>query len=147
MLQGRLAKQTGLRWIIEAMTGGDISGLDPWCLASVIDGPIAAKDEKVVTEYFDQLQLQLKSKRPVLVGHNIFLDLVYLYRTFIGDLPLVVEDFQRAIHELFPLVIDTKYMATHKSADSKTSSLHEVDQVLRQRKMPILGLLSPRFRS
>lgn len=139
-LQGRLSKQTGFRWIVEALVGGDISGLDPWCFTSVINEPTGVDDEKIVTEYFDHMQAKLKSRRPVLAGHNLLVDLVYLYRTFIGELPDRVEEFQQAIHELFPLVVDTKYMATHKCWSSKTaSSLDEVDKVLLQRKTPTLG--------
>lgn len=61
--------------------------------------------------------MALKAKKHVLVGHNLFTDLVYLYKTFIGTPPYLVRDFQKRVHRLFPIVIDTKYLATHE-ADS-----------------------------
>lgn len=57
----------------------------------------------------------LKEKQHVIVGHNLFTDLCFLYKTFIGDLPAGVGDFQSQIHSLFPFVIDTKYLATYNS--------------------------------
>lgn len=58
---------------------------------------------------------KLKGKQHVIVGHNLFTDLCFLYKTFIGDLPAGVGDFQSQIHSLFPFVIDTKYLATYNS--------------------------------
>lgn len=63
----------------------------------------------------------------MLVGHNCFLDLVYLYKHFIGDLPDTVEEFQQKLHDIWPVVVDTKYMATHNCGDiSPASSLEEI---------------------
>ncbi|KAL1961158.1 hypothetical protein VTO42DRAFT_3103 [Malbranchea cinnamomea] len=133
----RMSRQMGFRWIIEALVGGDISNLDPWCFAAVIDHP-AGVDLNRVTAYSHQLREKLKRKRPVLVGHNLFVDLAYLYRTFIGPLPDKVEEFQREIHSLLPLVVDTKYMATHDCVSSKaSSSLEDVSASLSQRKTPV----------
>jgi hypothetical protein len=54
------------------------------------------------------------SKR-VLVGHNLFTDLAFIHKTFVGHLPLDVSAFQEMIHELFPIVIDTKYPSTYNA--------------------------------
>jgi poly(A)-specific ribonuclease len=67
-----------------------------------------------------KVQKALKAKRHVIVGHNLFMDLMFVYATFIGRLPSRVEEFQEKIHKLFPLVIDTKYLATH-GAESMNS--------------------------
>ncbi|RPB13962.1 ribonuclease CAF1 [Morchella conica CCBAS932] len=52
-----------------------------------------------------------KSKKP-LVGHNLITDLVYLYQCFIGNLPDTEKEFAAIIHAAFPVVLDTKYVAT-----------------------------------
>lgn len=124
---------------MEALIGGDLSKLDPWCFASIIDDPDGV-NVTAVTDYSRRLQEALKLKRPTLVGHNIFVDLVYLYRTFIGPLPDCVEEFQRKIHALFPLIVDTKYMETYNCGSSKaSSSLEEVNARLEARITPTIG--------
>ncbi len=55
----------------------------------------------------------LKNKTHILVGHNLFGDLIFLYKTFFGNLPVTVMEFTNCISSLFPTVLDTKYMATH----------------------------------
>lgn len=145
-LDARIAKQTGFRWIVEALVGGgDLSKIDPWCFTSVIDDP-AGVDVISVTDYSRRIQDKLKSRQPVLIGHNLFVDLVYFYRTFIGPLPDSVEEFQQAIHALFPLVVDTKFMATHNCGSSKaSSSLEEVNGGLSKRETPVIGKLGSRL--
>ncbi|RPB02215.1 ribonuclease CAF1 [Choiromyces venosus 120613-1] len=51
------------------------------------------------------------SKKP-LVGHNIFTDLINLYECFIGTLPDTSKEFAHILHRDFPIVIDTKFIAT-----------------------------------
>jgi poly(A)-specific ribonuclease len=73
------------------------------------------------------------------VGHNCFLDLVYIYRTFIDELPDTVEEFQERIHKLWPIVVDTKYMSTHNCGDiNPVSSLEQIAEELSNEKTPIL---------
>jgi hypothetical protein len=55
---------------------------------------------------------QLKRQRPVLVGHNQFHDLCFLYEKFIGDLPSSLGDFKDQIRHLFPRLVDTKYLGS-----------------------------------
>ncbi|KAL8789022.1 MAG: hypothetical protein Q9195_007042 [Heterodermia aff. obscurata] len=119
-----LGRQIGLRWPIEAMVGGDLSGLDPKEFLVYVDGR-----QEVVTQQVMNLKARLNGKRTVLVGHNVLLDLMYFYKCFFGTLPDHVEDFQRVIHELFPIVIDTKYLATHNHDNPAmaNSSLEQLD--------------------
>lgn len=60
---------------------------------------------------------KLKEKQHVIVGHNLFTDLCFLYKTFIGTLPAGVGDFQKQVNSLFPTVVDTKFLATYGSDD------------------------------
>ncbi|TEA22203.1 Pre-piRNA 3'-exonuclease trimmer [Colletotrichum sidae] len=59
---------------------------------------------------------RLQMVRPVLVGHNQFWDLLFLYRTFIDDLPGSAGEFFTEIHELFPRILDTKILAISDQA-------------------------------
>ena len=131
----KLSRQIGLRWIVEAMVGGDLSAIDPKTLETVVEG----RSEEVIRA-FDELRDQLKAKRTILVGHNVFLDLINFYKCFFGKLPDRVEDFKRIMHKLFPVVIDTKYLATHNvvNPELSRSALEDLDGELSKLPVPVI---------
>jgi len=128
----KMEAQIGLRWPVEALAGGNLDGLTP--------SSFLGHKENVAGALSD-LKAKLQSKRTVLVGHNIFMDLVYLYQCFFGQLPDLVEDFQEVMHKLFPVIIDTKYIATRNDVNPALarSSLEELDDQLSTQKFPIIG--------
>jgi poly(A)-specific ribonuclease len=74
----QIARQTGFRWVFEALTrGGDVSEALPLRV-----------DHHDLRDSYDRAVERLKKHQPVLVGHNMFTDIVYLYRTFVGALPV-----------------------------------------------------------
>ena len=105
----RLAAAIGLRWPIEAMARGNLARINP----RIIQTPI--HERETTTKAFETVRDGLKSKKTVLVGHNIFMDLMFLYTCFFGPLPASASEFTNEIGTLFPNIIDTKYMATHDS--------------------------------
>ncbi|KAB8289811.1 hypothetical protein EYC80_010444 [Monilinia laxa] len=114
----RIAMQSGARFIFEALCGGDLTGIDPmWSYTADENSQLNNIDSSraVLQEELATVTKKLKEKQHIIVGHNLFTDLCFLYKTFIGNLPAGVGDFQSQIHSLFPFVIDTKYLATHKS--------------------------------
>ncbi|KFY06733.1 hypothetical protein V492_07795 [Pseudogymnoascus sp. VKM F-4246] len=131
--EAQLSKQVGFRYIFEALAGGDLSGIAPnwFCVNS--DGEAAFIDTSIKKVELSSISKALTAKSRVLVGHNLFTDLIFLYHTFIGDLPPTVTEFQEKIHALFPTVIDTKYMATREAlVDSRqSSSLQDLHQDLK----------------
>ncbi|KAL8653242.1 MAG: hypothetical protein Q9226_003925 [Calogaya cf. arnoldii] len=131
----RIARQVGLRWLIEAIHGADLSAINP-------DSLIPADENKKASmiSHFNSLRSRLKGQSTVLVGHNLFLDLIYLYACFFGPLPDRVEDFQRIIHSLFPRIIDTKYLATHDDPDTAGFNLEELDRMLHPQAQPVIEL-------
>lgn len=135
--QERAWKQIGFRWIVEALIGGDLSHLDPFCFGSIMNSSTAVELQVSLHEFSYKLQQRLKSHRPVLVGHNLFTDVVYLYRCFLGPLPDKLDQFQAIIHEMFPILMDTKYMATHDCGSIiPKSSLSEINDNLLHIKTP-----------
>ncbi|OJD24508.1 hypothetical protein ACJ73_04129 [Blastomyces percursus] len=102
-LRERIVQQMGFRWIVEGMVGGDLSAMDPSVfLPCVTDS--ATVDTNALSNYFDDSRSKLKSRQPVLVGHNLFTDLINFYKCFIGNLPDRIEDFKEAIQtHYFPL--------------------------------------------
>ena len=150
-----LARQVGIRWLAEAMCP-DIDKVLPKervspfasgnleALQSLTYPPIemTAERQEAHAVQFGQLCKTLKEKRTVLVGHNLFLDLIYFYTFFFGPLPDRVEGFQKTIAQLFPLVFDTKYLADKINDNSPfyRSSLQEIDQELSKLPLPVIGM-------
>ncbi|KAL8832616.1 MAG: hypothetical protein Q9170_004816 [Blastenia crenularia] len=138
VFEERLVKQVGLRWLVEAICGGDLSAINPNNFYTAVK----ARQERAAAE-FTNVREQLMGQSTVLVGHNLFLDLIYFHACFFGPLPDKVEDFQQTIHELFPRIIDTKYLATHNNdAALARSSLEELDARLSNQAEPIIELHS-----
>ncbi|KAH7061386.1 ribonuclease H-like domain-containing protein [Macrophomina phaseolina] len=138
-LRGQIERQTGFRWIIEALCGGQLE-IDAESFArDVHTGAVKSADMFDLKARFGRAQLALQRRRPALVGHNLFTDIIYLYRTFIGPLPPTLEEFRVLIHQHFPLVVDTKYMATHNCGDiNPKSSLEEIHNKLRAQAKPLI---------
>ena len=65
------------------------------------------------------VQEMIRFKRP-LVGHNLFLDLLFLYQQFIDDLPALFEDWVVEFQSMFPVVYDTKCIGTTLALTTKT---------------------------
>lgn len=125
----QISRQTGFRWIFEALVGGKVNTDLLYILGS--DGFSDQRDR------FDRALARLNRSRPVLVGHNMFTDIVYLYRTFVGPLPDTLAEFNTSLHELFPKIVDTKYLATHAEGDLNASpTLEEIAKSLQDQPLP-----------
>lgn len=137
----KVARQVGLRWIVEGMCGGSLDNINPIMFAKGIEGKPVWIDLRELKRAHEEVKENLRDKRAVLVGHNLFMDLVNFYKCFFGPLPDKVEDFQAIIHQLFPLVIDTKYMATHNNSDlNARSGLEELDADFHKMPIPLIEL-------
>ncbi|KAL1305927.1 hypothetical protein AAFC00_004069 [Neodothiora populina] len=138
--QERIDRQTGFRWLIEALIGNPPRNLDvkQFAVSPETGEAVPANLDEIRSKYH-RAQRLLANKKTVLVGHNLFLDLIYVYKAFIGPLPDHVDDFVALIHDLFPLIIDTKYMATHNCGDiNPRSSLEEIAEQLSLQQFPLL---------
>lgn len=125
------------RWLIEALCGGDISKIPDRCFLAAMSSDVKPNEVDFSYKGFvDELQHKLRTRRRVLFGHNCFTDLVYLYACFIGDPPEKVEDFQELIHELFPAVVDTKYLASLVKELRFNSNLETLEKEMRTEELP-----------
>jgi poly(A)-specific ribonuclease len=86
-VQEQIARQIGFRWIFEALARGDVEKADPLYLSQTRGGVVTAGSQDIRDRY-DRAIERLRKRQPVLVGHNMFTDIVYLYRTFVGQLPV-----------------------------------------------------------
>ncbi|ERF71243.1 hypothetical protein EPUS_08161 [Endocarpon pusillum Z07020] len=129
------------RWIIEALCGGDISKIPERCfLANILNDKNPSNDDASRKQYIEELQRKLSTRRRVLFGHNCFIDLVYLYACFIGDLPEKIEDFQELIHGFFPAVVDTKYLASLVKELRFNSNLEALEKEMRTEEAPAINV-------
>lgn len=136
----QIARQTGFRWVFEALADGDLDQAAPFYFPSSVSDQIIAPQTTQTKDRFDLARARLRKRQPVLVGHNMFTDLVYFYRTFVGELPDTLDGFCEAIHALFPKIIDTKYLATHAEGDLNASpTLQEIAEKLQDQPLPDIG--------
>jgi poly(A)-specific ribonuclease len=134
----RIRRHVGFRWIVEALVGGDVN-LEPLTfepLLPEVRDPLI--DAKALTE---RLKSRLKENRPIIVGHNWFTDMIYFYQCFLGPLPDKVDEFISLIHETFPIVIDTKYLANQDwDAVNSSTALEELTKKLAKIRTPRIGM-------
>lgn len=136
-MEEKLVRQIGFRWLVEALTGGDLSSINARYLIRGLQSETTPSELQKIETRFTKVRKRLAHRKTVLVGHNLLTDVVNLYHCFIGILPDSVEDFSRTINDLFPMVIDTKYMATHNCGDlNPASSLEQTGAQLDQQLIP-----------
>jgi len=126
-----LSRAIGFRWIIDGIMGRDLSKLpDDYLLPALPSTVGAAEGEKPVKALLGELNSKLRSRRKVLVGHNCMTDIMFLYKMAIGDLPEKLEDFKDKIHDMFPAIIDTKFLSSCFSEKHGRLDLGSVAQEL-----------------
>nr|POE58981.1 poly(a)-specific ribonuclease parn [Quercus suber] len=138
-LEERLNRQKGFRWVIDALLGSSsISNLDvKECARNPVTGEPIFADLTQYRAQFHRACTRIRGNPKMVVGHNCFLDMVYIYRTFIGPLPDTVEEFSKLLHAHWPEVVDTKYMSTHTCGDiNPVSSLEQIANQLSFEKTP-----------
>lgn len=94
-IKEQIIRQTGFRWVFEALAqGGNVDRADPLYVARSDTGMPMTTDSYDIKTRYDRAVERLNTKKPVLVGHNMFTDIVYFYRTFVGPLPVSVYPFR-----------------------------------------------------
>lgn len=133
-----IARAVGFRWIIEALVGGNIGNIpEDYITAGLAQLEFKGQSPK---QFVARLQEKLRKRKRVLIGHNCFTDLVYMYQCFIGDLPDTVEDFIDEMHILFPAIMDTKHIASFGSKRWGNTSLEDVEKELRSEQYPLIDI-------
>ncbi|XP_062549725.1 poly(A)-specific ribonuclease PARN-like isoform X2 [Armigeres subalbatus] len=56
---------------------------------------------------------ELSKAKKLIIGHNMLLDLLFVIRQFFRPLTPNYQDFKKVVRELFPLILDTKYLCTN----------------------------------
>jgi poly(A)-specific ribonuclease len=141
----KIKAHVGFRWIVEALVSGELNEVDiKSALTSDLSGTNVDYDSSMGDDTFriSRVAALLAKRRPVIVGHNVLGDLIFLYQSFVQDLPERVEKFQKLLRDDFPLIVDTKYMATHNCGGiNPASSLEQLDEMLISQSKPAIGRL------
>lgn len=77
------------------------------------NAPVAILEDNLMNHLlgFSQIISLLATYQKPIIGHNIFLDIVLLHTQFIGPLPMKYSKFKKNIHEIFPVIFDTKLIS------------------------------------
>ncbi|KAI8942045.1 hypothetical protein NX059_000149 [Plenodomus lindquistii] len=88
-IKEQIIRQTGFRWIFEALVkGGDIDRADPLYLPRISSGAVMTSDTFDIKDRYDRAVERLKTRQPVLVGHNMFTDIVYFTAHLLESYPI-----------------------------------------------------------
>ncbi|KAH9892934.1 ribonuclease H-like domain-containing protein [Xylariomycetidae sp. FL2044] len=132
-------KLSGLRLVFEALSGGSFASEIHREWVCLENPPEGSQHRNVFNRGFDfqKCEASLKQRRPILVGHNLFYDLVFLHKTFIGQLPPTLDTFLHMIHTQYPRIVDTKYM--HSRSNSPYYPLDLLYQRYSKRPRPAIS--------
>ncbi|KNE67951.1 hypothetical protein, variant [Allomyces macrogynus ATCC 38327] len=75
--------------------------------------PDAAHRTRIVKEgtLFGKVMDALVAAQKPVIGHSIWFDLLFIWHELVDDLPPTLADFCAAVHGMFPILVDTKYLA------------------------------------
>ncbi|KAI0851792.1 CAF1-domain-containing protein [Daldinia vernicosa] len=137
---------SGLQILFEALSGGSFADrMKQEYVYHQSDVPERAKTWNELNKTFDfkKCEASLKRNRPILVGHNLFMDLAYIYQTFFEPLPANVDDFLIETNKLFPRIADTKFMyARGRHMMEPDRALERIHHFYARNPIPVLGLES-----
>lgn len=73
-----------------------------------------SEEQEQAFEYmrgFSRVIQSIVDSRKVIVGHNSFVDLLFMYQSLIEELPKKLSLFKSQLSESFPMIYDTKHMS------------------------------------
>lgn len=133
--------------LLEALSGGSFADRidQEWVHHGNGLVPVGADswNEFNKTFNFHQCEANLKKNKPIIIGHNVFQDLAFIYHTFFEPLPPKIDDFLTTIHQLFPRIADTKFMhARGRHLMEQDRTLKELSDYFTRQKFPTIRHVS-----
>lgn len=101
-----VCRQIGARLLWDAICGQPFAANADIGL-HVGGDPISVMQRKAELEEYES---RLRNRSPVLVGHNILMDLCFLHSNFVAPVPKSVQGFRALTRERLPRIVDTKYL-------------------------------------
>ncbi|KAG6353452.1 hypothetical protein INS49_005633 [Diaporthe citri] len=103
-----VSKQIGARLLWDAICGQPfVANVDIGLIVG--QNPIQAMRLKAELKEYES---RLRNRSPVLVGHNILMDLCFLHSNFVAPVPKSLQEFRALTRERLPRIVDTKYLFT-----------------------------------
>ncbi|KAL8414254.1 hypothetical protein RB594_005472 [Gaeumannomyces avenae] len=137
--------QTGFRYVFEALAGGDFAEeIDVQLLLE----PGAHSQDKMgeMRRKLRSIEKKTKTRTRVLILHNSLLDLCFLYRSFVGDLPRTLTQFKLDL-QAFPRLVDTKFMVTLGRHElGPDISLGQLYRMVKNLELPLIAPPMPSIR-
>ncbi|KAI3337072.1 CAF1-domain-containing protein [Xylariaceae sp. AK1471] len=135
----------GIRYVFDALAGEEFSSkIHPDWIARGTKEQLHGNDVSGFSQIPCMLHAEifLRCRSPIIVGHHLFHDLAFIYRTFFGPLPGTVDEFLSTIHKLFPRLIDTKYMFArgqeYLGQATQNKTLQDLYNMHSERQFPIV---------
>lgn len=131
-----ISKQTGARILWDAICG------QPF--ARTIDTRVIAGDDPVkfmqLRTELNGYESRLRNRSPVMIGHNILMDLCFLHCKFVGPMPNSLQEFRSITRERLPRIVDTKYLFTRGGSEmSPDNSLRECFTATESQQLPAVA--------
>ncbi|RYC64733.1 hypothetical protein CHU98_g1453 [Xylaria longipes] len=144
-----ISKLNGIRYVFDALAGEEFASKikQSWIPGGTQNCRIDSLSHNNRQGFgcapdMSQVEAVFKARSPIIVGHNLFHDLAFIYRTFFGRLPETLDQFLSTIHKLFPRIIDTKYMflrgQSHQGQVTTNRSLSELYSIYGERQFPFI---------
>lgn len=103
-----VSKQIGARLLWDAICGQPF--VDNVDIGLIVGrDPIRAIQLKAD---FKEYERRLRNRSPVVIGHNILMDLCFLHSNFVAPVPKSLQEFRALTRERLPRIVDTKYLFT-----------------------------------
>lgn len=127
-------KQIGARLLWDAICGQPFVKNIPPGLKVGDEQPF--KDTKLRSE-LGKYESLLQNKSPVVIGHNILMDLCFLRSNFVAPLPKSLQEFRALARETMPRIVDIEYLFTSGGDEmSPDYSLSECFEAVSSRNFP-----------
>lgn len=87
-----------------------------------------------------EYEARLRNRRPIVIGHNILMDLCFLHSSFVAPVPESLQEFRALTRARIPRIVDTKYLFTRGGDEmSPDYSLGESFAAVRSNEFPVVA--------
>lgn len=131
-----VSKLIGARFLWDAICGRPFAAMID---TRLIVGEDLAKFVQMKAE-LKEYERRLQNRSPVVIGHNILMDLCFLHSSFVEPLPESLQEFRALTRDRLPRIVDTKYLFMRGGDEmSPDYSLGECFADVRNQKLPVVA--------
>ncbi|KAK7712488.1 hypothetical protein SLS64_004872 [Diaporthe eres] len=129
-------KQIGARLLWDAICGQPFAASVD---TELVKGENAINDTQLMAD-LKKFESRLQNRSPVVIGHNILMDLCFLHSNFVAPVPESLQEFRALTRERLPRIVDTKYLFTRGGDEmSPDYSLGESFNSVKKEPFPVVA--------